>query len=63
MILTRVDLPAPFSPTRAWTSPGRKTTETSSRALTASNCLEMFCASIIGGRSARLVSVLAIIRC
>ena len=28
MILISVDLPAPFSPTRAWISPGRRSSET-----------------------------------
>ena len=32
MILPSVDLPAPFSPTNAWTVPARTATETSSRA-------------------------------
>src|SRR5258705_9264992 len=32
MILMRVDFPAPFSPTSAWTSPSRRSKETSSSA-------------------------------
>src|SRR5215212_7353055 len=33
-ILTRVDFPAPFSPTSTWTSPARRSNATSSRATT-----------------------------
>src|SRR5690625_7298862 len=32
-VLMRVDLPAPFSPIRAWTSPGRRRKSTSERAV------------------------------
>lgn len=42
MTLPRVLLPAPFSPMRAWTSPGRKATETSSSAWVMPKRLEMF---------------------
>ena len=34
IVLINVDLPAPFSPTRAWTSPFSKEIDTSSKALT-----------------------------
>ncbi len=40
-ILTRVLLPAPFSPTRAWISPGSSSSETSSSACVARNRLEI----------------------
>ena len=40
MILTSVLLPAPFSPTRAWTSPARRVRETSRRACTPANDFE-----------------------
>ena len=40
-ILTSVLLPAPFSPTSAWTSPGSSSSETSSSACVAPNRLEM----------------------
>src|SRR3990170_7382073 len=40
-IFIRVDLPAPFSPTRAWTSPGNTSKETSSRARTPGKSLVM----------------------
>ena len=39
MILTRVDLPAPFSPSRAWTSPAGMASETSRKAIVAPNAL------------------------
>src|SRR3954469_22647446 len=38
----RVDLPAPFSPQIAWTSPRRTTIDTSDRALTPGNSLVIF---------------------
>ncbi len=38
-ILTSVDLPEPFSPTRAWISPGRSSIDTSCSALTTPKCL------------------------
>src|SRR5688500_6176197 len=41
MIRPSVDLPAPFSPTRAWTEPGRTPSETSLSALVSPNCLEI----------------------
>ena len=41
--LIRVDLPAPFSPTRAWISPGRSSKSTPSRAWTPGNALSMRC--------------------
>ena len=40
MILIRVDLPAPFSPSSAWISPRRSSRETSSSASVAPNCFE-----------------------
>src|SRR5215813_6780899 len=39
MILMSVDLPAPFSPTSAWTSPARRSNETPLSARTAPNVL------------------------
>src|SRR5438093_9642389 len=41
MILIRVDFPAPFSPTIACTSPGRRSNDTPRSALTPSNDLLM----------------------
>src|SRR5215471_4125836 len=41
MILIRVDLPAPFSPTSAWTSPARRSNETPLSACTAPNDFEI----------------------
>src|SRR5215813_9401942 len=41
MILIRVDLPAPFSPTSAWTSPARRSNETPLSARTAPNDFEI----------------------
>src|SRR5262245_61190583 len=41
MILIRVDLPAPFSPTSAWTSPSRRSNETPLSARTAPNDFEI----------------------
>src|SRR5262245_37269143 len=41
MIFMSVDLPAPFSPSTAWISPGRTRRFTSSLALTAGYCLLM----------------------
>jgi hypothetical protein len=38
-ILMRVDFPAPFSPTRAWISPGRRSNDTPFRAWTPANAL------------------------
>src|SRR5882757_1411757 len=43
MIFIRVDLPAPFSPTRPWISPRRSTKSTSLSAATPPNDLEMPC--------------------
>ena len=37
--LISVDLPAPFSPTRAWTSPARRSNETPFKACTPANAL------------------------
>src|SRR5581483_1159504 len=48
-IFIRVDLPAPFSPSRAWTSPFRTVRETSSRARTPGYCLLMWRISRAGG--------------
>src|SRR4051812_42741232 len=42
MILIRVDLPAPFSPTSAWTSPALSSKDTSRSARTPSKDLQMF---------------------
>ena len=39
MILISVDLPAPFSPTRAWTSPACRSNETPRSACTPANDL------------------------
>ena len=47
-IFTSVDLPAPFSPIKACTSPGHSDSETSTRALTPANDLLTFCACRIG---------------
>src|SRR6185503_17915106 len=41
MILMSVDLPAPFSPTSAWTSPGRRSNDTPRSARTPSKDFEM----------------------
>src|SRR5205807_3766423 len=41
MTLMSVDLPAPFSPTRAWTSPALKSNETTLSARTPANDFEM----------------------
>src|SRR5690242_19919105 len=48
MILMSVDLPAPFSPMRAWTSPGSNSKETPFSARTPSNDFEIDCARRIG---------------
>src|SRR5512147_1364152 len=47
-----VDLPAPFSPMRAWTEPGRTRTVTSSSALTPGKLLEIPSISKTYSRSA-----------
>src|SRR5438552_8273343 len=47
--LIRVDLPAPFSPTRACTSPGASANDTSSSASTPGNRLATPTTSSIGG--------------
>ena len=52
-ILTSVLLPAPFSPTRPWISPGTNVSDTSSRAWVAPNRFE------IPRRSARRVGIVA----
>src|SRR5215212_9043999 len=49
MIFIRVDLPAPFSPTRAWISPFAIATETLRNALTPPNRLLMCSTRIISG--------------
>src|SRR3954463_16006252 len=41
MILISVDLPAPFSPTRAWTSPGSSAKSTPARAVAPPKVLVM----------------------
>src|SRR6516165_5333713 len=48
-----VDLPAPFSPTMARTSPALMLTETSSRACTPGKCLRICSASTTGGAMPR----------
>src|SRR3954453_7046190 len=47
-IRTSVDLPAPFSPSRACTSPGSSSSRTSSRASTPGNCLQIPATSSTG---------------
>ena len=47
--LISVDLPAPFSPSRAWTSPGNSRNDTSSRASTPGNDTVMPRISTVGG--------------
>src|SRR5687768_4733838 len=49
---TRVLLPAPFSPTRAWTSPARRSNETPRNARTPPKALPMSRSSSRGGASA-----------
>src|SRR6266852_4776356 len=49
MILTSVDLPAPFSPTSAWTSPGARSKDTRRSAWIPVNDLEMEVVSRSGG--------------
>src|SRR5215212_2392655 len=56
-ILTRVDLPAPFSPTSTWTSPARRSNATSSRATTPGNRLDIPRSSRTGG--GRLSDIMA----
>src|SRR5688572_28876719 len=51
-----VDLPAPFSPTRAWISPGRRSNETSSSARTPGKVFVMPRISSRGAESAALVT-------
>ncbi len=51
MILMSVDFPAPFSPSSAWTSPGSKARDTSSRAWVEPNRLLTPWISRTGGRS------------
>ena len=55
-ILTSVLLPAPFSPTSAWTSPGSRSSETSSRAWVAANRFEIPRSSARGGAAAGAVA-------
>ena len=59
MILMSVDLPAPFSPTSAWTSPGRTSKDTPCRARTAPNDLVMARASSSGDTGAADSTILA----
>jgi len=47
--MARVDLPAPFSPRRAWISPGRRSRSTSPSTSTPPKCLEMPRASTSAG--------------
>src|SRR5271154_2036206 len=56
MIFTSVDLPAPLSPTRATTSPGRMPSETSVRAVTPPKRCDTFLTSRMGG-SGRLMAL------
>ncbi len=49
MIFIRVDLPAPFSPSTAWISPGATDSDTASLALTPGYCLLMRRSSRRGG--------------
>src|SRR3954449_6416131 len=55
--LIRVDLPAPFSPTSAWTSPGISERETSSSAMTPAKCFVTPCTSRIGSSAIVTASV------
>src|SRR5882724_9910278 len=50
-MFTRVDLPAPFSPSRAWTSPRLKSKSTWSFASTPGNCLVIPRSSSTGAAS------------
>src|SRR5437667_1170809 len=49
LIFPSVDLPAPFSPTSAWTSPAARSNDTRRSACTPANDLEMEIASSSGG--------------
>src|SRR5436309_387484 len=55
-----VDLPAPFSPSRAWTSPGRTSNETSLSATTASKCLVIPTMDNVGCRALLLFSAITV---
>ena len=53
MVLMKVDLPAPLSPSRQWHSPACTATETPARAMTAPKCFSMSCSSISEASSVR----------
>src|SRR5262245_43657793 len=53
MIFTSVDFPAPFSPTRAWTSPASRSSETPSSACTPPNDFERVVSLRSGGKGVR----------
>src|SRR4030042_5270039 len=55
-ILIRVLFPAPFSPSRAWASPGRRSKSTSSRAQVAPKFLEIRSMRRSGGRLSSISS-------
>src|SRR6478735_10802044 len=55
-----VDLPAPFSPSRAWTSPERTSNETFLSATTASKCLVMPSMDNVGRRTLLLFSAITV---
>ena len=55
-ILTSVLLPAPFSPTSAWTSPGSRSSDTSSSAWVAANRFEIPRSSARGGAAVAIVA-------
>ena len=61
-MLHRVVLPAPFSPTRAWTSDHRTSKSTASRAATPPKALQMLRASTAGRASSPVNSVRACCR-
>ena len=59
-VLISVDLPAPFSPSRACTSPGRSRIDTSSRARTPGNDTVIPRISTVGGRCSRIIDVVRV---